>query len=894
VDGGHFLFGGLEVGGRKNKRIPMWNNYAEGIYLAMVIHILMNRKIAAIWLIHLIVLGVIVIIVEIAPVVRAQTTWYVDDVPGSGGPGDPPEDFTSIQDAINAAIDGDTIFVYNGTYYENLIVNKTINLTGENKNTTIIDGSGSGDVVIISSNWVNMSELKITNGGDGMGLDFVSNCKISNCNVSNMMDVGIGLGSSTSNTIASNSISDTNSGIIVTSSSSNIILNNSVSDNRYGIYIRFEFGWPTSPDNNTVIRNNVSKNTYGIMVQESSNNNITNNNVSNNSFGLYFIQSSNNTISNNNISFNGWGIELRFANENTIENNIIDDHEGGIFLESSFVNTFTHNNMTNNNYAIHVYKSSNNNTLKNNNISQNDLGIWVTSSSNNSIIKNNITSNSRDGIRIYSSSELPYKSENNIILCNIISDNLYGINISKSENNSIINNNVSSSLDYGIYIKSSSNHDIIANNLSANGGYALYIQLSFYINVNNNYFFNGSAQGIRLDESSENIIMDNNFINNSFGIDIWPSCNNNIIMRNNISLCPYTGISISSFSNNNIVSDNNVSSNDNGIYLGKASNNTIENNRVYLNTGHGIYAFSNSNNNTFRYNYIHSNDGKGIYMGVSSNINIYANNVSNNGNGINLSGTLNGKIYHNNIIGNSIQAFDETNNENQWDSGYPSGGNYWSDYNGTDYFKGVNQDIPGSDNIGDINYSIEIDSVDYYPLMGPYKPLENYTILKQGWNLISIPLIQEEQNLTRVLGSIDGYYDAVQWYEITDTNDPWKHHRVGKPYGNDLSELNETMGFWIHITQPGDTIFVFNGTQPTSNQTIQLHKGWNMVGYPSLTSYNRTEGLNNLTFDTHVDAIWTYNATTKKYKQLTESDYFEIGKGYYIHAKTECKWAVPL
>ncbi|UCE35954.1 MAG: hypothetical protein JSW00_10330, partial [Thermoplasmata archaeon] len=87
-------------------------------------------------------------------------------------------------------------------------------------------------------------------------------------------------------------------------------------------------------------------------------------------------------------------------------------------------------------------------------------------------------------------------------------------------------------------------------------------------------------------------------------------------------------------------------------------------------------------------------------------------------------------------------------------------------------------------------------------------------VLKKGWNLISIPLIQEEQNLKKVLEMIDGYYDIVQWYDITDTNDPWKHHKVGKPYGNDLSDINEKMGFWIYITNPGDTIFLYNGTKP--------------------------------------------------------------------------------
>ncbi|MEE9150937.1 MAG: hypothetical protein V3U20_03790, partial [Thermoplasmata archaeon] len=156
------------------------------------------------------------------------------------------------------------------------------------------------------------------------------------------------------------------------------------------------------------------------------------------------------------------------------------------------------------------------------------------------------------------------------------------------------------------------------------------------------------------------------------------------------------------------------------------------------------------------------------------------------------------------------------------------------------------------------------------------------------------PLIQLDQNLTRVLETIEGYYDAVQWYDNTDPNDPWKHHKVGKPFGNDLFELNETMGFWIHITQPGDTIFLYNGTQPTSNQTITLHPGWNMVGYPSLTSYNRTEGLNNLTFGSEVDSIWAFDAFSQRWEEIQENDYFEIGRGYWIHATTTCEWKIPL
>jgi hypothetical protein len=174
------------------------------------------------------------------------------------------------------------------------------------------------------------------------------------------------------------------------------------------------------------------------------------------------------------------------------------------------------------------------------------------------------------------------------------------------------------------------------------------------------------------------------------------------------------------------------------------------------------------------------------------------------------------------------------------------------------------------------------------------EPPKDRVILKEGWNLISIPTIQTQTSLSKVLENISGSYDAVQWWDTMDANDPWKHYKVGKSTGNDLTQINEKMGFWIHITSPGDTIFPYNGTKPTSNQTIALYPGWNLVGYPSLTSHSRTLGLNNLTFDSEIDAIWNYNSGTKKWKHLDESDNFEIGKGYWIYAQTHCEWEVPL
>jgi hypothetical protein len=54
-----------------------------------------------------------------------------------------------------------------------------------------------------------------------------------------------------------------------------------------------------------------------------------------------------------------------------------------------------------------------------------------------------------------------------------------------------------------------------------------------------------------------------------------------------------------------------------------------------------------------------------------------------------------------------------------WDDGYPSGGNYWSDYRHTDMLSGPGQNLSGSDGIGDVSYIIDGDNIDAYPLMAP-------------------------------------------------------------------------------------------------------------------------------------------------------------------------------
>jgi parallel beta-helix repeat protein len=89
--------------------------------------------------------------------------------------------------------------------------------------------------------------------------------------------------------------------------------------------------------------------------------------------------------------------------------------------------------------------------------------------------------------------------------------------------------------------------------------------------------------------------------------------------------------------------------------------------------------------------------------------------------GIYLPESASNHIYHNNFINNTIQAYVTPNYNNTWDNGYPSGGNYWSDYTGTDLYSGPDQNMPGSDFRGDTPYAVNQNNTDHYPLTIPYE-----------------------------------------------------------------------------------------------------------------------------------------------------------------------------
>jgi parallel beta-helix repeat protein len=231
-------------------------------------------------------------------------------------------------------------------------------------------------------------------------------------------------------------------------------------------------------------------------------------------------------------------------------------------------------------------------------------------------------------------------------------------------------------------------------------GIGFYLEGIFNVTIRNvciNYF----GWGICLYESLSNTIYGNDVTKNEYGIKLIYS-SYNCIFKNHIS----------------------ENSND-GVYLYRSSNNSISENDIVKNKN-GIYLYESPNNSIFMNNV--TNHECGIYFMFSNDNIIYKNEISHSLNGIYFLRSSNNIFHHNFLINNTKQVYDCSWDDpsyapsiNVWDHGYPSGGNYWSDYMGVDEKSGPNQDQLGGDGIGDIPYIIDKNNIDHYPLMHTYR-----------------------------------------------------------------------------------------------------------------------------------------------------------------------------
>jgi parallel beta-helix repeat protein len=290
----------------------------------------------------------------------------------------------------------------------------------------------------------------------------------------------------------------------------------------------------------------------------------------------------------------------------------------------------------------------------------------------------------------------------------------FGVDLT-SRKNCRIENCIVRNCDYLFYLTNALNNTMVDNTISNASSYAMYISYC----------------------SRNNIIINNTLIDDYIGIDIEDSSQDNLVAYNRITSIDYEGVYILS-SNSNIIVHNRISFSGHGyvvpgviipgIHLMYSSNTTVADNTIFNCSG-GIMTYSEYSppfavNNIIENNTIENNDygivfqHEGLTRSTSNQVN--ENTLKNNGHGIHLIGVNNNTFYHNNFIDNFYAQVTAENSTNTWDNGYPSGGNYWSNYTGVDEESGPGQNLTGSDGIGDTPYTINANNTDRYPLMGPF------------------------------------------------------------------------------------------------------------------------------------------------------------------------------
>jgi hypothetical protein len=272
---------------------------------------------------------------------------YVDD-DNTNGPwdGTAEQPFQYIQDAIDVSSDGDTVFVFNGTYHEDIEIGTKINLQGENHNTTIIEGTYQGIVVNILSDSVSIVGFTIKIAGyspyhfdPGINLSHVKHCIISEniiwenygILVDSSSDIilskniingtGVSIQNSNAIIIEENTYCNTsNDGLIIQDSTNLRIINNSYS--RKGITLR---GTSLEHWNTHTVQNNV-KDGKNICYFKDENNAL----IPSDSSQIILAHCSNMTIQNINFideftdfNYSSGCIQSGFSSHCTINNNTI-------------------------------------------------------------------------------------------------------------------------------------------------------------------------------------------------------------------------------------------------------------------------------------------------------------------------------------------------------------------------------------------------------------------------------------------------------------------------------------------------------------------------------------------------------------------------------------------
>jgi parallel beta-helix repeat protein len=398
--------------------------------------------------------------------------------------------FSSIQEAINNATQGGVVYVQNGTYYEHVMLNKSLSLIGESWAGTVIDGSGYGTDIQVSVNDTKVSGFTMQNCTSGITLIGCYHCNIS-LNAIKMNIRGVYIEDSYQNILCGNNLTNDDFPVTLQRSDDNIICANLLEHN-YSPGISLYHG-----NNNTIHENIVRDNpAYGVYLENCENNTIDKNEIAYVCEGIHVNLSHYNTIMGNNVTKTGpYAIYLEYSDHNSIKRNSLEDNEIALQLSSSCYNILDENRIIANKWGLYLWLSGDNN-VTNNNMTANLWSFGVFGQELGHFINDVDVTNLIDGRPVYywireHGREVPQNAgyvaiinstdiyvrnlsltnnyqgvllaySNNSVLYNLrVSDNFYGLWLFKSFNNTITGCTLQDNIN-GEYLKES-NYNLIYN-----------------------------------------------------------------------------------------------------------------------------------------------------------------------------------------------------------------------------------------------------------------------------------------------------------------------------------------------------------------------------------------------------------------------------------------------
>lgn len=400
-----------------------------------------------------------------------------------------PDDYHIIQEAVDAASDGDVVFVKSGTYNESVSIEVAISLIGEDPATTMIIGDLrlSGTVVLIQHNNVNVTGFTIQPSAYSWTRRGVHLLHVSYCNV------------------FGNVILKNEEGIWLFGSSSNNITGNTVSGARFGGYTSCGISVHCSPSN-WIGGNVVRDNKVGVSFDDSPDNTLYNNTITNNRQAGLNVASDSNSIFENTIEHNlAYGIRMSGVN-NVLKGNTLNNNTLNFSIDpKSRVDFYTSN------FANDVDSS--------NTIEGKPIIYWM---------------NKQDQTVPEDAAFVVLVNCKNIIVENLnLSKNPVAIILVFTVNSQVTNNSVEAP-DYVIFVHNSSGNTI-AHNFVFKGGIGIFLHSSFQNEVIGNSV-TGASSGITLEFSDENIIDGNIIFGGSRGIRFIGS-NENTVRKNVVKDC---------------------------------------------------------------------------------------------------------------------------------------------------------------------------------------------------------------------------------------------------------------------------------------------------------------------------------------------------------------------